>query len=56
MKSAGMLTGKPPAPGRLIVLAGDYMSMPYTEGAAESGVWAAQLVTDAANRRQPGAE
>jgi oxygen-dependent protoporphyrinogen oxidase len=39
-----------------IVLAGDYMSMPYTEGAAESGVWAAQLITDAANRSQPGSE
>jgi len=49
MKSVGMLTGKPPAPGRLIVLAGDCMSMPYTEGAA-------QLIMDAANRRQSGAE
>jgi protoporphyrinogen/coproporphyrinogen III oxidase len=27
-----------------LVLAGDYMSMPYTEGAAESGMWAAELV------------
>ena len=26
------------------VLAGDYMSMPYTEGAAESGMWAAELM------------
>jgi protoporphyrinogen/coproporphyrinogen III oxidase len=26
-----------------LVLAGDYMSMPYTEGAAESGMWAAEL-------------
>jgi len=39
-----------------IVLAGDYMSMPYTEGAAESGVWAAQSILDAAGERQPGAE
>lgn len=30
-----------------IVLAGDYMSMPFTDGAAESGVWAAQLVARA---------
>jgi oxygen-dependent protoporphyrinogen oxidase len=28
-----------------IILAGDYMSMPYTEGAAESGYWAAAMVT-----------
>ena len=27
-----------------ILLAGDYMSMPYTEGAAESGWWAAQTL------------
>jgi oxygen-dependent protoporphyrinogen oxidase len=27
-----------------VLLAGDYMSMPYTEGAAESGVWAAKQV------------
>lgn len=27
-----------------VLLAGDYMSMPYTEGAAESGVWAAEQV------------
>lgn len=27
-----------------LVLAGDYMSMPYTEGAAESGMWAAELM------------
>ncbi len=26
------------------ILAGDYMSMPYTEGAAESGYWAAAMV------------
>jgi oxygen-dependent protoporphyrinogen oxidase len=28
-----------------LVLAGDYMSMPYTEGAAESGMWAAELIS-----------
>lgn len=27
-----------------ILLAGDYMSMPFTEGAAESGYWAASMV------------
>lgn len=27
-----------------ILLAGDYMGMPYTEGAAESGKWAAELI------------
>jgi oxygen-dependent protoporphyrinogen oxidase len=27
-----------------IVLAGDYMSMPYTDGAAESGAWAASVL------------
>lgn len=31
-----------------LVLAGDYMSMPYTEGAAESGMWAAELTARAA--------
>lgn len=31
------------SPGR-IVLAGDYMGMPFTEGAAESGQWAAQAI------------
>jgi protoporphyrinogen/coproporphyrinogen III oxidase len=29
-------------PGDKVVLAGDYMAMPWTDGAAESGVWAAQ--------------
>ncbi|WP_024301531.1 NAD(P)/FAD-dependent oxidoreductase [Pseudogulbenkiania sp. MAI-1] len=28
-----------------LLLAGDYMSMPFTEGAAESGLWAAELLT-----------
>ena len=28
----------------IAVLAGDYMSMPYTEGAAESGYWAAAMI------------
>lgn len=32
-----------------IVLAGDYMSMPFTEGAAESGAWAAELIASAAS-------
>ena len=27
-----------------LLLAGDYMSMPFSEGAAESGAWAARLV------------
>jgi oxygen-dependent protoporphyrinogen oxidase len=29
-----------------VLLAGDYMSMPFTEGAAESGQWAAQRICD----------
>jgi oxygen-dependent protoporphyrinogen oxidase len=33
-----------------LLLAGDYMSMPFTEGAAESGHWAASMVTQASNR------
>ena len=28
-----------------VVLAGDYLSMPFTEGAAESGIWAAEAVS-----------
>lgn len=32
-----------------IILAGDYMSMPFTEGAVESGYWAANLVGQASN-------
>lgn len=31
-----------------VLLAGDYMSMPYTEGAAESGKWAAEQICLAA--------
>jgi oxygen-dependent protoporphyrinogen oxidase len=30
-----------------LLLAGDYMSMPFTEGAAESGYWAANMVAQA---------
>lgn len=33
--------------GRRVLLAGDYMSMPYTEGAAESGQWAARQILEA---------
>jgi oxygen-dependent protoporphyrinogen oxidase len=29
-----------------VVLASDYMNMPYTEGAAESGQWAANQICD----------
>jgi oxygen-dependent protoporphyrinogen oxidase len=29
-----------------VLLAGDYMSMPYTEGAAESGAWAARMLAE----------
>lgn len=32
-----------------VLLAGDYMSMPYTEGAAESGEWAANQIRRAAS-------
>lgn len=32
-----------------ILLAGDYMSMPFTEGAVESGYWAASMVAQASN-------
>lgn len=34
-----------------IVLAGDYTGMPYTEGAAESGVWAAGVLRQVLERR-----
>lgn len=37
-----------------LVLAGDYMSMPYTEGAAEAGDWAARLIAAAAAAPAPG--
>lgn len=33
----------------VVVLAGDYMSMPFTEGASESGYWAATMITQASN-------
>jgi len=32
------------APCPRVLLAGDYLSMPFTEGAAESGIWAAQTI------------
>jgi oxygen-dependent protoporphyrinogen oxidase len=32
--------------GRRVWLAGDYMSMPFTEGAAESGKWAADAILE----------
>jgi oxygen-dependent protoporphyrinogen oxidase len=32
-----------------LVLAGDYLSMPFTEGAAESGLWAAGIVAAASH-------
>lgn len=35
-----------------IVLAGDYMGMPFTEGAAESGHWAAEAIARSSNRRE----
>ena len=34
-------------PGMKVILAGDYMSIPCTEGAAESGQWAASAPVDA---------
>lgn len=37
-------------PDDRVVLAGDYMSMPFTEGAAESGRWAAEQVCAAVSR------
>ncbi|MCF8316918.1 MAG: FAD-dependent oxidoreductase [Ignavibacteriales bacterium] len=37
-----------------VLLAGDYMSMPFTEGAAESGYWAASLVAKTTNQRLQG--
>jgi oxygen-dependent protoporphyrinogen oxidase len=39
---ARCITAPPP-----VILAGDYMSMPYTDGAAESGAWAARLIAAA---------
>jgi oxygen-dependent protoporphyrinogen oxidase len=45
------------APWPRVLLAGDYLSMPFTEGAAESGIWAAQTIIRAhENRRTPPAE
>lgn len=39
-----------------VLLAGDYMSMPFTEGAAESGKWAAeQICSTVSNQRVDGA-
>lgn len=35
-----------------ILLAGDYMGMPFTEGAAESGEWAAQAILSPAPRTE----
>jgi oxygen-dependent protoporphyrinogen oxidase len=40
------------APWPRVLLAGDYLSMPFTEGAAESGVWAAQTILRAHEKRQ----
>jgi oxygen-dependent protoporphyrinogen oxidase len=40
-------------PAARVLLAGDYMSMPFTEGAAESGRWAAQQIA-ASIRRADG--
>ena len=37
-------------PGMKVILAGDYMSIPCTEGAAESGKWAANALVDATAR------
>jgi len=34
-----------------VLLAGDYLSMPFTEGAAESGIWAAQSIIRAHAKR-----
>jgi len=36
-----------------IFLAGDYMGMPFTEGAAESGQWAAAKILSEENREKP---
>jgi protoporphyrinogen/coproporphyrinogen III oxidase len=33
-----------------VLLAGDYMSMPFTEGAAESGKWAAERICEAPSK------
>lgn len=38
-------------PGMKVVLAGDYMSIPCTEGAAESGQWAATALVERTVRR-----
>ena len=35
------------APGRRLLLAGDYMGLPWTDSAAETGQWAAQTVLSA---------
>jgi oxygen-dependent protoporphyrinogen oxidase len=33
-----------------VILAGDYMSMPFTDGAAESGAWAAKVIARSAHK------
>lgn len=38
----------------VFLLAGDYMSMPFTEGAAESGRWAAEAIVKNMDRRTEG--
>ncbi len=31
-----------------VILAGDYLGMPFTEGAAETGLWAAKTILNMA--------
>ncbi len=38
---------------RRVVLAGDYMSMPFVEGAAESGLWAASQIRELIRSKTP---
>ena len=45
------------APCPRVLLAGDYLSMPFSEGAAESGIWAAQTIIRAHEKcRTPPAD
>jgi len=42
-----------PRPGRRVLLAGDYLSFPWTDGAAHAGAWAAATLLTAARPLHP---
>jgi oxygen-dependent protoporphyrinogen oxidase len=41
-----------PRPGRRVLLAGDYASFPWTDGAADAGMWAAAKLVEAARSQR----